>query len=173
MKKHDIRLYNLIFPVWLIWLIPTVLIIVLPANFLLDFLVVFLTMKHLNILARREKLRSCIWKIWLFGFVSDLIGTAFLLLATEISPGTDTAFGKWWYTHLTEAVSTNPFSNLFSILWVAAGVIIAGCCIYFFNLKVSFRKMDASEIQKKKLAASLAVFTAPYLFFLPTSIFYH
>jgi len=36
MKKNQVKIYNLIFPIWLLWLIPATWIVVLPANFLID-----------------------------------------------------------------------------------------------------------------------------------------
>lgn len=40
MKRHTIRLYNLIFPIWIFWMVPSLLwLLLLPANFLWDNLV--------------------------------------------------------------------------------------------------------------------------------------
>lgn len=39
MKRHTIRLYNLIFPIWIFWMVPSLLWLLLPANFLWDSLV--------------------------------------------------------------------------------------------------------------------------------------
>lgn len=40
MKRHTIRLYNLIFPIWIFWMVPSLLwLLLLPANFLWDSLV--------------------------------------------------------------------------------------------------------------------------------------
>ena len=33
MNKNSIKLYNVIFPIWLLWLIPITWLVVLPANF--------------------------------------------------------------------------------------------------------------------------------------------
>lgn len=46
MTKKHITLYNLIFPIWLLWVIPTTWIVVLPVNFLIDITVVMLTLKY-------------------------------------------------------------------------------------------------------------------------------
>lgn len=47
-----------------------------------------------------------------------------------------------------------------------ACVFIAGFFIYWFNYNKVLKKKDLPEWQKKKIALLLAVFIAPYLFFL-------
>ncbi len=68
-------------------------------------------------------------------------------------------------------VSYNAFESIWSIIWVTICVIISSFCIYIFNYKISFRKLEMEEGNKKKLAIALAVFTAPFLFYIPTSIY--
>ena len=66
----------------------------------------------------------------------------------------------------------SPFENIYAFLLVAIAVIIAGLCIYSLNLKNSFSKIDIEAKDKKKLAFYMAIFTAPYLFFVPSSVVY-
>ena len=47
--KKGVKLYNVIFPLWLLWLIPITWLVVLPANFLIDLAVVVLTLKFLQV----------------------------------------------------------------------------------------------------------------------------
>ena len=81
MKKNDVKLYNVIFPIWLLWLFPVTWIVVLPGNFIVDLLVVVLTMKWLKIKDIKGKTKSVILKVWVFGFLADFIGTAALLFS--------------------------------------------------------------------------------------------
>ena len=48
MKKR-ITLYNVAFPLWLLWLMPMTWFVVFPVNFFIDLLVIVMTMKHLKI----------------------------------------------------------------------------------------------------------------------------
>ncbi len=66
----------------------------------------------------------------------------------------------------------NPFENIWALLWTLAAIAVAGVMIYIFNRFVSFRKLPLENKQKHLLALSMAVFTAPYLFLLPTKLFY-
>ena len=54
MKKNQTKLYNVILPIWLLVIFPFTWIIILPLNFLIDTLVLKLTMKCLKIEKRKE-----------------------------------------------------------------------------------------------------------------------
>ena len=172
MKKKSIKLYNVIFPIWLLCLIPMTWVIVLPANFLIDLLVVVLTMKYLKVKEIKLNAKSVILKVWIFGFISDFIGTASMFIANVIDFNYETPLGKWWYNNITNAVSYNPFESIYAILWVTTCVIITSFFIYLFNYKFCLKKSTLDSEQKKKVALSLAIFTAPYLFYLPTAWFF-
>ena len=56
----------------------------------------------------------------------------------------------------------------FAFFWVTGCVLLTAFLIYRLNLGWCLKKADLDDGQKKKIALSLAVFTAPYLFYLPT-----
>ena len=75
--KRDIKLYNVMFPIWMFYLLPTVLwLIILPVNFAVDTLVVLLVLSRLRIQNRREIWKKSILRVWLLGFLADFIGAA-------------------------------------------------------------------------------------------------
>ncbi|MEG1524496.1 MAG: hypothetical protein RRZ24_01815 [Clostridia bacterium] len=162
------KLYNVIFPIWLLWLIPATWVVVLPANFLIDLLVIVLALRSMQVTERKRTAKSIIWKVWLLGFAADFIGTVLMFMANVLDFGYETPVGKWWYENITNAVSMNPFENIYAIFWVTACVVVSGCCIYFFNRRIALAKSGLDDAQKKRLALLLAVCTAPYLFYLPT-----
>lgn len=172
MKKNSIKLYNLVFPIWLLWLLPITWIVVLPANFLIDLLVVVGTMKYLKIQDIKVNAKAIIFRVWIFGFIADFIGTAAMFIANIFDFNYETKLGKWWYNNISNAVSYNPFESIYSVLWVTVCVIITAFFIYLFNYKFCLKKSNLDSEQKKKLALSLAIFTAPYLFYIPTAWFF-
>ncbi|NLL00871.1 MAG: hypothetical protein GX271_09455 [Clostridiales bacterium] len=172
MKRKNVKLYNIIFPIWLLWLIPTTWIVVLPANFIIDLLLVVLTLKYLKVENIKPIAKSIIFKVWIFGFLADFIGTFLMLLSNIIDFDYNTPIGEWWYNNITNAVSYNPFTSIYAILWVTVCVVITAILIYIFNYRLVLRKSSLEDSQKKKLALSLAIFTAPYTFFIPTAWFY-
>ena len=67
--------------------------------------------------------------------------------------------------NITNAVALDPFETLPSFLWTAACILISGICIYQLNFRLALKKAVPDTAIRKKLALSLAVFTAPYLIF--------
>lgn len=172
MSNRGVKLYNIIFPIWLLWIIPITWIVVMPANFIIDLIVVVLTLKYLKVTDIKSKAKSVILKTWILGFVADFIGTVFMFLSNIISFDTTTQFGRWWYNNITNAVAYFPFSSVYSILWITICLMITSAFIYIFNYKICFKKLEIQDTKKKKLALSVAIFTAPYLFYLPTAWFF-
>lgn len=163
MKKKNTTLYNIIFPIWLLWLFPMAWIVVLPLNFLIDSFVVSMTMKYLKLENISAQVKSVIFRVWIFGFIADFIGTAFMFIPS---------FFNFHLYQLVYNVNLNPFKSPISFLWVTMCLFITAFLIYIFNYKFCLNKLNVEKAQKKKIALSLAIFTAPYLFYFPSEIFY-
>ena len=147
MKNKEIRFYNILFPIWMLMLIPTAWIAVLPINFIVDSLVILITMKAIGVKYKGKMYRKSILKVWLFGFVADMIGAGALLGAmyADIFRG-------------DEIYITLP------------AMLIAALFIFIFNYKISFKEYDKAT--RLKMAINLAIFTAPYTFLIPISWIY-
>ena len=133
--KRETKLYNVMFPVWFLLILPASWIVVIPANFVIDLLVLFLTMKFCKMPDIGKNLKSAVLKTWILGFAADLIGAAGMFLAGiggDYLPG---AFGEWFMEHIGNAVVMNPFETVGGFLWTAFFVALAGFFIYLFNLK--------------------------------------
>lgn len=165
-NNRSTKLYNVIFPIWLLAIFPLSWIIVLPANFAVDLLVVYVAMRVMKLTDIKQKIKPIILKVWIFGFASDIIGGIFMFLAMLMPM--DNAFGEWWYNNVQNSVALNPFETIYGFLYVTVCVFISAACIYFFNYKISLRKAALEIKQKKKISLILAAATAPYLFYLPT-----
>lgn len=171
-KQSTVKLYNLIFPIWILWLFPLTWIVVLPGNFIIDNAVILITLKLLNINDQKAIYKQTILKVWIFGFISDFIGTIVMLIPGFINFKNSEIMRNWWYKNIETPVFYNPFQSVYGLLWVTLAVVITSVFIYCFNYKISFKNLELEESSKKKLALSLAIFTAPILFYLPTSLFY-
>lgn len=167
MNRTDVKLYNVIFPIWFLLLAPWTWAIVLPANFVIDLLVVACTMKYLKIEGTKSKVKSVIAHVWILGFVADIAGGMLMMMVEHDIFGYDSALSDWW-NDISYGVMYNPFDNVFSLLWVTICVVFTAVVIYFFNNMITLPKLNLPEEQRKKIALSLAIITAPYLFFLPT-----
>lgn len=151
--KKEIRLYNILFPVWMFFVLPTpVWILILPANFAIDSLVLWLAARHYKLGAFKLWEHS-IARIWIIGFLSDFIGAALILSLMLLIEG----IGLSWDTfHF-------PGTTLLSL----PGVVLAGWLIDLLNRHFAFKKckLDAETICR--LSLLLAIFTAPYAMLIP------
>ncbi len=158
------KLYNVFFPIWFLLIFPITWLLAIPINFAIDSIVLLICIKVLNLNGKNVYKKSIILVV-IFGFISDIIGSILLVL-TQFFPSVSI------FDDIQKAVSWNPFSNIFGFIYVLISLIISAFCIYYFNKKISFKKLDISDKLKKKMALILAICTAPYLFFYPSSLMY-
>lgn len=157
----SLRLYNVLFPIWILIFFPQVLAIVIPGNLIVDAAVLLLALAAMHHRAKGAVLRRCWWKVWLLGFAADLIGAAWMVLGwfvTSWVPSLDSSLGKILY---------NPFGHPAAFLWTAAGVAIAGWFIFLLDRRVFRSVPELTSRQSTRLALTFAIVTAPWLFFLP------
>ena len=148
-KNNDIKLYNVLFPFWMLLLFPQAWAIVLPGNFIIDSIVLIISMFALNMTEKKRFYKRHIFQIWGFGMLSDIIGAAYMFLlmwAFEVGSMGD------------ELYLTIP------------ALIISAILIFVLNYFVTFRKSD--KVLRLKLALTFAIVTAPYTFLIPSSWLY-
>ena len=148
-NKRDIKLYNVLFPFWMLMLFPQVWLIILPGNFMIDSLVLLISLKLFKICEKKQWYKTYILKIFAFGMLSDIIGSAymlFMMLVFEVGYMGD------------ELYLTIP------------GLVMASVWIFVLNYCVTFKDLDKKL--RFKLALIFAIVTAPYTFLVPSSWLY-
>lgn len=152
--KKQLRLYNVFFPIWFLFFLPAAWVVVLPANFLIDSLVLLVAVTRLGYGRRWQIWRRSILLIWGFGFAADVVGAGVIFLL---------------YLLLVECFSVSGILMEFPAEQLVAlpGVLVAGVLIYWLNRRVSFRFAGLEPEQVRRLAMALAVFTAPYSMLIP------
>ena len=148
--KSSIRLYNVLFPFWMLLLFPQMWLIVLPGNFIIDSAVLLISLAILKIPEKKQWYKKHILKIYAFGMLSDIIGSAFLLLMMigfEVGQMGD------------ELYLTLP------------ALFISAALIFVFNYFITFKKTDKKL--RLKLALIFTIITAPYTFLVPSSWLYY
>lgn len=167
--KKDVKLYNLIFPSYVIlFFAPGAAVFTLLGNFVVDSIVLYFISKIVYKSFVRKFYLKTIWKVWLLGFLSDIIGVIYLLFSPSI-------FFPHYHLHLKDgsftgefargvsgAASGSAFFNLWSFLITFSAIVIAGFFIFVFNYFISFKNAEMTKSQKFKSALAYAVFTAPY-----------
>ena len=147
--KKDVKLYNVLFPFWMLLLLPQLWLIVLPGNFIIDSLILVISMACLKIENKKVFYKQNILKIFGFGILSDIIGSAYMLtMMIGMQIGN---MGDEWYLTLP-------------------ALAISAVCIFVFNYFISFRNCDKQ--MRIKLALIFAIVTAPYTFLVPSSWLY-
>lgn len=149
MKTKQVRLYNVLFPFWMLMLFPITWLVVLPGNFLVDSLVLLISLRVLKMADRKLWYKRHILKIFTFGMLSDLVGAAYMLLMT-------TRFD-------VGNMGDEPYLTLPAIL-------LASTLIFLSNYYITFRKVE--KPLRLKLALTFAIVTAPYTFLVPSSWLY-
>ena len=149
MKPEDVRLYNVLFPFWMLMLFPTVWLIVLPGNFLIDSLVLLIALRWLGIDEKKLWYKRHILKIFTFGMLSDLVGAAYMLLM------------------MTRFDVGNMGDELYLTL---PAILLAATLVFLSNYYITFRKVE--KPLRLKLALTFAIVTAPYTFLVPSSWLY-
>ena len=176
------RIYNLLFPIWMLTFMPSVWLIALPVNFVVDSIILLVMF---TVLARRrgesgykpwgDWARSIVLT-WIFGFISDLVAAGFLFfwgVGPTLLMGDQTPFGAWWSRNIGEPIMANPFESIFSVLFVLLSIGLGALLIYFFNKNMALRltkSLDVPEI--KRTALVLAIVTAPWTMLLPSEWFW-
>jgi len=148
-NRNEVKLYNVLFPFWMIMLFPQMWLIVLPGNFIIDSLVLIISMYVLKIEDKKQWYKKYIAKIFCFGMLSDIIGSALLLLVI--------------LAFQVGSMGDEPYLTV-------PALIIAAILIFVFNYFITFRKEDKKI--RLKMAIIFAVVTAPYTFLIPSSWLY-
>ena len=168
-KKKPLRLYNVLFPVWMLMWFPVLWLVLIPANFLIDFLVTRFTMKHLLLEDYHERAWKHSWKICLIGFLSDFVGALFLFAVYCYA---DRIFSKELAHTVTYGLNLQPFNHILTFAVAALSIILSGLCIYFLNRKMLSKDPSLDKKSVHVIARNLALITAPYLFLFPSGILY-
>lgn len=159
--KKEVRLYNVILPIWLLWIFPRVWLIVLPGNLVVDCLVLTLTLLVLKHQNKKAVVKKLWWKFWLLGFLADFMGVAFLLLVGMAAENV-----SWLYDRVTP-IFYNAFKTPAAFLVTLLGVGAAGVSIYVYDKPAMGSCGLLTERERHLIALTMAVVTAPWLFFVP------
>lgn len=171
--KNQTKLYNVILPIWLLWLFPQVWVVSLSLSLAIDCLVLYLTLRAMKHTAKGEVMKTLWWKFWLLGWLADLVGVAWMFLSVVLiwvaqagRVGDSPAWTETWENTLGH-IMHNPFAHPAAFVWTLMAVAIAGVCVYFFDKRAMKKCALLTDPEKHKIALAMAIVTAPWLFFIP------
>jgi hypothetical protein len=168
--SKDIRLYDALFPIWFILLLPPVIFISLGGDLVIDSAVILIAFALIKDRAARGYtvwglFKSSILKVWLLGFAADII-SAGLLLVFDATAGSALPY------NVSAAVNGNPFANVSGFLIVMFFIALGALLIFLFNYYITFRKKVSDRALRFRLSLAVAVITAPWTFLVPSSWLY-
>ena len=130
-------------------LFPPFLLILLPANFAVDSLMLLFLFAWLKLPEKKEWYKKTILKTWGFGFLADILASGVFVALSEI------------LSDLFRDANVNvylPVSNLPSFFFfTTAAVVLAGILIYGFQRKFVLKKLELEEGKKRKIALGMAI----------------
>ena len=176
MKSKEAFNYNLLFPLYLLWLLPSIWLFILPANFLIDSAVVLLAL-HWSKQSKFVIYKKIILQVWGYGFLADFIGSVFLFAVSQViyviaDSGDFSNANKQALYSLSSAIDYNPYGNFFALVLTLVAIFLSGICIYHFNLKRTLKNVEMVAKHKKRISLFLAIVTAPYMFLIPAYLFF-
>jgi hypothetical protein len=167
--KKEVKLYNVIFPIWFLIFFPPVIFVTLIGNFVIDSLVTILCYAVFKLSSLRLDLKSfyknSILKVWIFGFVADILGAVFLFIVSL--SGTGIGLPNKFLT----GINFDPFGYPPALLLIVLAMLIAAAFILFFNYRFTFRQIENKKL-RFKVSLTIALITMPWTFLLPTKWFY-
>ena len=155
--KKQIRLYNIIMPLWLLMAYPIMWLPTLAGNFIIDSAVLMLLLKIKKIDNKKQIWKSCIINVWAFGMFSDITGAGalFLLVMTLYTSGYHTA---------SAAIVNDPWEEPAAAVSVILCMVLSSVLIYLFDSRIAFKKIFEDEKERKRFALYFAILTTPWLF---------
>lgn len=170
-KNKDLRIYNILLPIWMLIFFPTwAWLVLIPANYLIDRIVLRWSLGDMpdkGLFCRKHT-----WKICLAGFLSDFIGALIMFAVFMASSLGDNGASEGSLLYrMAYGVGFNPFSNVLGFVIVTASVAVAGAAIYLLDRRI-LRRAGLDFEQAKKSALRLALITAPYLYYFPSELLY-
>ena len=166
------KLYNVFFPLWALILFPMFWIVSIPFNFVVDSIVLLIGLKLVSKGQLWKNYSMSILKVWICGYIADMIGSGLMFLSTMFGFKLTGNIGIS-IRHIVDNVMESPLKIPETFIFVTVFVVLVAILIYFLNYKFCLRKTDLDQAQKKKVSILMAVLTAPYLFYLPTTTFYN
>ncbi len=147
--KNETKLYNVLFPFWMLMLFPVTWLVVIPGNFIIDSLVLIAATFALKLSGKKEFFKKHILRVYLFGMLSDIAGAGLMLIMMM----------GFELGHMGD-----------ELYMTVPALLLSAALIFAFNYKVSFK--DCEKVLRLKMALIFTVATAPYTFLIPSSWLY-
>ena len=170
----------MIMPVWLMWLIPPAVFMVIPLKMLIDWFAIYLPLdKKYN---RKELTVKTSWKIWLTDIGLHLAAVVILYASLYIDPlfrSNPASFDEVkeisngtpdWIVAFFEGLIANPFDSIYSMIFILIVFIVIILIQFKLTQKIYIKcGLDPKQVAKSSIISTLLM--APWIIIIPTSLF--
>lgn len=167
--KKGVKLYSVIFPLWFLILWPPLRLAWLPVCFLLNTLVLYIACRVMKLEPFAAIFKKTILKLWLCGFPADIAGGVLLFGITTLNLSRYLDFVR--LVDLSGTISYPPLQQPLALLVIFLCLVVSAVLSYLLNRFFSFRALDVTEKQKRRLGLVFAIFTAPWPLLIPAALF--
>lgn len=169
------KLYNMNLPVFLLFgFMPILWMFLVIENFILDSIILIAI---LIVVYKKIKFKlyiKMIFKIWLWGIFSNIVGIVYLILTSFISNATyyeGNNIIKLISSGIYLATNQSHFDSIWATLYIISGIFISSIFLFVLNYFFTFYNMNLTKRQKILSSLSFAVLTPPYFILLPKDFF--
>lgn len=162
------KLYNVMFPVWMLIWVPITWIFVIPFNILWDGIILNWALRREGFTDIKNNLKAFLPKVVILGFLADFIGSAILMV---LAMSAEHLFGNGALYDIIISGVMSLYSSILGFVIMAVMVFFVGVLIYQLNKGITFKNSGMAKDEIHHISLRLAVFTAPYSFFIPIDWF--
>lgn len=177
--KKDYKLYNMIFPPFLIiGLTIPYLITSIVGNFIIDSAVLLLISLIVYKRLDRGFYIKKVFLVYIFGFAADFLGLIYLFAAScicqdlcfsgRIQQGT---FARNVLEGVYSVMDYTGEATVYTYLALISGIVLTSAVIFILNYFVVFKKKEMTGKQRLAAALMIAILTAPYTLLLRGTVF--
>lgn len=163
------KLYSIMFPVWFLLVFPITWLVILPVNLVIDTIILIAGFKYFKVAKAYETFKKVILKVWLLGLLANVLGSLVLLLTGLLPNASQVSL----YNAIVNKVAWNPLASTGSIIITVLAIVISMLLLYNFNYKISFKKVGLDKKKAQKLAALMAIITAPWILLFPSNLLFN
>ncbi|WMT80878.1 hypothetical protein [Terrisporobacter mayombei] len=172
-QDHDLPEKILLIEIFGIF--PFLWVLVLPFNFIFNsiILVIILKVMKMNLKEIKNIYKLSSFKICFSTWLSQLIGIVIMRIPMFIDDFENLNKTIYFIIKESLAIATNPFDNIYSLIFLLMLIIIIGIMnylfVYRFSLKEVYKNKYIDQKQIKKIALLFAIFNIPYFLYFSIS----
>lgn len=154
---------NSYFPIWFLLMVPPILLLTLTYNFVMVFVGLLLILFMINKKNIFKNNFKDIFKLWGVSLLVDMVSLICLALPEVFYKV------KFIKDNLITPLETNPYSNIYSIIYLVLIISIDIIIILLFAKKIVIKKYELEGTKKYSSFVILVLVLLPYLFFIPSN----